>query len=56
MSQECQFLKNMGGVLSKKYVCTALGTTVPDIRIQKCCKGDFFSCDIFRNKLEKNER
>jgi hypothetical protein len=60
MAQNCSFLKEgkKGGLFSKEepHKCSVLGTTIPEMRETKYCRGDFFACEIFTNEMKKESK
>jgi hypothetical protein len=56
--QKCQFLEEPKKTIfgsSGQARCKILGTTIPEVRLARYCKGDFFSCEVFRESMRKTE-
>ena len=57
--QTCSFYKKGPTGLFKKPEpdkCSALTTNIPEGRIDKFCRGDFFECEIFQNAMQRNDK
>ena len=57
--QKCSYYKRGSKPLfgtKESDKCSAIGTTIPDVRVTKYCTGDFFECEIFQTQMGKKEK